>query len=74
MKKTLLMAAVLAVAIVIAAGLTALPGSVQEAQANPCSTGGGVSLTPPGTPGSSGVDVDIDCDLNGKYDIKVPIP
>ena len=31
------MAAVLAVATVLAAGLTVLPGSVQEAQANPCS-------------------------------------
>jgi hypothetical protein len=35
--KTVLMAAVLAVATVLAAGLTVLPGSVQEAQANPCS-------------------------------------
>jgi len=35
MKKiTVLMAAVLAVATVLAAGLAALPGSVQEAQAN----------------------------------------
>jgi hypothetical protein len=33
---TVLMAAVLAVATVLAAGLTLLPGSVQEAQANPC--------------------------------------
>ena len=31
------MAAVLAVATVLAAGLTVLPSSVQEAQANPCS-------------------------------------
>ena len=31
------MAAVLAVATVLAAGLTILPASVQEAQANPCS-------------------------------------
>ncbi|MGI0002465.1 MAG: hypothetical protein ACRD42_05240 [Nitrososphaeraceae archaeon] len=38
MKKiTVLMAAVLAVATVLAAGLTVLPASVQEAQANPCS-------------------------------------
>jgi hypothetical protein len=35
--KTVLMAAVLAVATVLAAGLTVLPSSVQEAQANPCS-------------------------------------
>ena len=31
------MAAVLAIATVLTAGLTLLPGSVQEAQANPCS-------------------------------------
>ena len=35
--KTILMAAVLAVATVLAAGLTVLPSTVQEAQANPCS-------------------------------------
>jgi hypothetical protein len=35
-KTTVLMAAVLAVATVLAAGLTVLPSSVQEAQANPC--------------------------------------
>jgi uncharacterized protein HemX len=35
-KTTVLMAAVLAVATVLAAGLVAFPGSVQEAQANPC--------------------------------------
>jgi hypothetical protein len=35
--KTVLMAAVLAVATALAAGLTLLPSSVQEAQANPCS-------------------------------------
>jgi hypothetical protein len=33
---TVLMAAVLAVATVLAAGLAVLPNSVQEAQANPC--------------------------------------
>jgi hypothetical protein len=36
MKKTLLMTAVLAVATVLTAGLTVLPSTVQEAQANPC--------------------------------------
>ena len=35
--KTILVAAVLAVAIVLAAGLTVLPSTVQNAQANPCS-------------------------------------
>ena len=37
-KTPILMAAVLAIATVLAAGLTVLPSSVQEAQANPCST------------------------------------
>jgi hypothetical protein len=35
-KTTVLMAAVLAVATVLAAGLAVLPSSVQDAQANPC--------------------------------------
>jgi hypothetical protein len=35
-RTTVLMAAVLAVATVLAAGLTVLPSTVQEAQANPC--------------------------------------
>jgi hypothetical protein len=35
---TVLMAVVLAVATVLAAGLTVLPSSIHEAQANPCST------------------------------------
>jgi hypothetical protein len=53
--KTVLMAAVLAVATVLAAGLTVLPSTVQEAQANPCSNsvaegdetqgGGGAEIT-----------------------------
>ena len=38
MNKTIFIAAMLAVATVLAAGLTVLPSSIQEAQANPCST------------------------------------
>jgi hypothetical protein len=38
-KTTYLMAAVLAFATVLTVGLTVLPASVQEAQANPCSEG-----------------------------------
>jgi hypothetical protein len=37
-KATVLMATVLAVATILAAGLAVLPNSVQEAQANPCAT------------------------------------
>ena len=51
------MAAVLAVATVLAAGLTVLPASVQEAQANPCST------TAQG--GSPSEDITLDCDFEG---------
>ena len=36
MNNTIFIAAVLAVATVLAAGLTVLPSSIQEAQANPC--------------------------------------
>jgi hypothetical protein len=36
--KTVLMAAVLAIATVLATGLTILPSSIQDAQANPCAT------------------------------------
>jgi hypothetical protein len=39
MKKiTVLMAAVLAIATIVTAGLAILPASVEEAQANPCSS------------------------------------
>ena len=47
-KSAILMAAVLAVATVLAAGLTVLPNSVQDAQANPCAnevTDGGSAST-----------------------------
>jgi hypothetical protein len=37
MNKTIFIAAVIAIATVLVAGLVVLPGSVQEAQANPCS-------------------------------------
>jgi hypothetical protein len=69
-KTTVLMAAMLAVATVLAAGLTVLPGSVQEAQANPCSNniesndnegngGGGDTVTAGG---------DQICDLTGYFE------
>jgi hypothetical protein len=65
--KTVLMAAVLAVATVVAAGLTVLPSSVQEAQANPCanevSRGGSTNnaFNP------SGGD-DRECDFTGYFE------
>jgi hypothetical protein len=68
-KTTVLMAAVLAVVTVLAAGLVVLPDSVQDAKANPCAensiggggTGGGADL-------SSGGEVEIECeDLYGVF-------
>ena len=56
-KTTVLLAAVLAVSTVLAAGLMTLPGSVQEAQANPCSTSA--------QGGSPSGDTEIDCDFEG---------
>jgi hypothetical protein len=38
MNKTIFIAAMLAVATLVAAGLVVVPNSVQEAQANPCAT------------------------------------
>jgi hypothetical protein len=53
--KTVLMAAVLAVATVLAAGLTVLPSSVQEAQANPCSVDADNNAN----------DAELNCDFEG---------
>ena len=61
------MAAVLAVATVLAAGLTVLPSSVQDAQANPCaneaSRGGSAenAFNPQG-------DDDRECDFTGYFE------
>ena len=66
-KTTVLMAAVLAVATVLAAGLTVLPSTVQEAQANPCanevSRGGDAqqAFNPQG-------DDDRECDFTGYFE------
>ena len=67
---TVLMAAVLAVATVLAAGLTVLPGSVQEAQANPCASESNVETEEGASVGVSpiiGAD-ERECDLTGYFD------
>jgi hypothetical protein len=56
-KTTVLMVAVLAIATVLAAGRTAVLGSIQEAQANPCST------EIEGNAG--GVEPEYNCDFEG---------
>jgi hypothetical protein len=57
MNKTIFVAAVLAAATVLTAGLTVLPSSVQEARANPCSTYD-----------TDTVPVDIDAEYNCDFD------
>jgi hypothetical protein len=57
MNKTIFIAAVLAAATLLAAGLVVFPGSVQEAQANPCSAE---------VEGGAGeVDNEFNCDFEG---------
>jgi hypothetical protein len=66
---TILMAAVLAVSTVLAVGLTVLPSSVQEAQANPCSVQangpGGIAGGQNSNNDDSEADLDTDCDFEG---------
>ena len=57
MNKTIFIAAMLAAATLLAAGLVVFPGSVQEAQANPCST------EIEGNAG--GVEPEYNCDFEG---------
>jgi hypothetical protein len=56
MNKTIFIAAVLAAATLLAAGLVVFPGSVQEAQANPCSTEAFET---------EDVDTEYNCDFEG---------
>jgi hypothetical protein len=61
MKKiTVLMVAMLAVATTLTAGLTVLPGSVQEAQANPCSVYAGDTVVT-----GDANDAELNCDFEG---------
>jgi hypothetical protein len=64
-KKSTLLMAVIAAATVIAAGLVVLPGSVQEAQANPCS--GINAFTTDG-------DLDTECLFAGDLEISETPP
>jgi hypothetical protein len=63
---TVLMAAVLAVATVLAAGLTVLPASVQEAQANPCSNN--LDAEDSSSDNRIGDFDDQECDLTGYFE------
>jgi hypothetical protein len=70
--KTIFIAAMLAVATVLAAGLTVLPSSVQEAQANPCSNNANAeaeedSTAEGGTVNSFPGD-DQECELIGNFE------
>jgi len=61
------MAVALAVATVLAAGLTVVPSSVQDAQANPCSENsvGQVSSTDTGGEAKNQGALTVICNLNG---------
>ena len=63
---TVLMAAVLAAATVLAAGLTVLPASVQEAQANPCSNN--LDADDSSNNNRIGNFDDQECDLTGYFE------
>jgi hypothetical protein len=66
MNKTIFIAAMLAVATALAAGLTVLPASVQEAQANPCSNNLDADETSQNNRiGNIG---DQECDLTGYFE------
>jgi len=67
MKKTIFIAAMLAAATVLAAGLTVLPSSVQEAQANPCSanSNGNSETGSTGGQGGSVSTSEQNCDFTG---------
>jgi hypothetical protein len=69
MNKTIFIAAMLAVATVLAAGLTVLPSSVQEVQANPCriqaNGPGGIAGGQNSNNEDSEADLDTDCDFEG---------
>ena len=56
MNKSIFIAAVLAAATLLAAGLVVFPGSIQEAQANPCSSE---------EEGGGDVDAELNCDFTG---------
>jgi hypothetical protein len=65
MNKTIFIAALLAAATLLAAGLVVFPGSVQEAQANPCS-----SVL---TGGAGEADTEIDCDFEGIGSLEIHV-
>ncbi|MGI0002553.1 MAG: hypothetical protein ACRD42_05685 [Nitrososphaeraceae archaeon] len=65
-KTTVLVAAVLAVATVLAAGLTVLPSSVQEAQANPCSNN--LEAEDRSSENTLTTEDEQDCDFTGYFE------
>ena len=66
-RTTVLMAAVLAVATVLAAGLTVLPSSVQDAQANPCANEVSRGGNAEGAFNPQGED-ERECDFTGYFE------
>ena len=65
-KTTVLMAAVLAVATVLAAGLAILPDTVQNVEANPCA----VDQTGGGGDEDSTTEIDTTCEVFGNVEVE----
>jgi hypothetical protein len=65
---TVLMAAVIAVATVLAAGLAVLPSSVQDAQANPCASEVGSDNINNGFNPQANADDERECDFTGYFE------
>jgi hypothetical protein len=68
MSKTSFVAAVLAAATILGAGLVMFPDSIQEAQANPCAEN--IITQEPTTGDSEEIDSDIECEFYGPVDIE----
>ena len=68
MSKTIFMAAVLASATILAAGLVMFPDSIQEGQANPCAEN--IITQESSTGDSDKTDSDIECEFYGPVDIE----
>jgi hypothetical protein len=71
-KTTVLMAAVLAVATVLAAGLAVLPSSVEDVQANPCTLSLDNAQNNAILDDIEEVETEVDCEINGPVDIEEP--
>jgi hypothetical protein len=69
-KSTIFMAAILAAATILAAGIAVLPSPVQDAQANPCAQDN--DLNPSGSNQVNEVEDETHCAISGFNDFNEP--